>query len=359
MYTERFQGMVLGLALGDSLGLPREGLAPARAAARFGQPLRHALIGSRGLLSDDTEHAWMTAQALLASDLVPARFQRSLAWRLRGWLVALPPGIGFGTLRACARLWIGVAPGRSGVASAGNGPLMRAPVIGATVRDPALRTELVDISTAMTHRHVLPREAARAVADLAAAAIAGERRPHALLDLARGRLRDPRWQAPLARVADGLTQRSTAEAWAAREGLSAGVTGYVLHTIPAVLMAWLRDPGDATGTLTYAIELGGDTDTTAAIAGALAGACAGQVALPAPLVDGIADWPLSKSQLRAIATQLAVRHQGVHASPPLHRWRWLAPLRNLAMVAVLTPHLVRRLIDAAWRPECHVRRRSR
>jgi hypothetical protein len=44
-----------------------------------------------------------------------------LARRLRGWLAAMPAAVGFGTLRAILKLWMGFPPSRSGVRSAGNG----------------------------------------------------------------------------------------------------------------------------------------------------------------------------------------------------------------------------------------------
>src|SRR5205814_2160234 len=92
---ESFEGGVLGTAVGDAIGLPREGLSRRRALRLFGDsPLRHRLVFGRGLISDDTEHACMTAQALLASQGEPKRFARSLAWRLRGWFLTLPGGVG-------------------------------------------------------------------------------------------------------------------------------------------------------------------------------------------------------------------------------------------------------------------------
>src|SRR6185436_14806633 len=114
---------LLGCAVGDSIGLPREGLSPRRAQRLFGSgPLTHRLVFGRGMISDDTEHACMTMQALLASNGDVDRFRRSLAWRLRGWLVTLPAGIGWATLRSIVKLWLGFS---GGVSSAGNGPAMR------------------------------------------------------------------------------------------------------------------------------------------------------------------------------------------------------------------------------------------
>jgi ADP-ribosylglycohydrolase len=58
---------LMSMAVGDSVGLPLEGLSPRRAARLFPPPHRQRLILGRGMVSDDTEHACMTAQALIAS----------------------------------------------------------------------------------------------------------------------------------------------------------------------------------------------------------------------------------------------------------------------------------------------------
>src|SRR5438128_2167041 len=83
-WSDRIAGVILGTAVGEALGLPREGLSRRRAARLFGDPpLRHRFLFGRGMVSDDTEHTCMTSQALLhAADDVDA-FARSLAWRLR------------------------------------------------------------------------------------------------------------------------------------------------------------------------------------------------------------------------------------------------------------------------------------
>src|SRR6185312_926598 len=131
---DRLTGALLGTAVGDALGLPREGLSRRRARRLFGDsPIEHRFLLGRGMVSDDTEHACMTAQALLAAPDDPARFARSLAWRLRGWLAAMPAAVGWGTLRAIVKLWLGFSPARSGVVSAGNGAAMRAPFLGASL----------------------------------------------------------------------------------------------------------------------------------------------------------------------------------------------------------------------------------
>jgi ADP-ribosyl-[dinitrogen reductase] hydrolase len=118
------------------MGLPREGLSRTRAAKRFGAgPLEHALFLRHGMVSDDTEHACMVAQASIASGGDPERFARVLAWKLRWWLLGAPAGIGFATLRSTLKLWCALGPHRSGVRSAGNGPAMRAAVLGLYAAD--------------------------------------------------------------------------------------------------------------------------------------------------------------------------------------------------------------------------------
>src|SRR5262245_61970089 len=132
---DRITGCLLGGAVGDALGLPVEGLSRRRARRFIGASLRHRLVLGHGMCSDDTEHACMTARAILARPDDAAAFARALGWKLRWWLLGMPAGVGLATLRAILRLWIGVPPDHSGVTSAGNGPAMRAAVIGAYFPD--------------------------------------------------------------------------------------------------------------------------------------------------------------------------------------------------------------------------------
>jgi ADP-ribosyl-[dinitrogen reductase] hydrolase len=125
---------LLGGALGDSIGLPAEGLSARRIARLWPGPLRHRFIADRGMVSDDTEHAVMTALSLTKHGADPDRFARDLARRLRWWFAGIPAGIGLATARSILKLWCGVRPSRSGVWSAGNGPMMRAAVVGVHFR---------------------------------------------------------------------------------------------------------------------------------------------------------------------------------------------------------------------------------
>jgi ADP-ribosyl-[dinitrogen reductase] hydrolase len=151
--SDRMAGVILGTAVGDALGLPREGLSRRRAGRLFGgPPLQHRFLLGRGMVSDDTEHTCMVGQALLRAPKDVDHFARSLAWRLRFWLLGLPAGTGRATLRAVVKLWLGFSPKRSGVYSAGNGPAMRAALLGVCLGGDWDRLRAyVRASTRLTH----------------------------------------------------------------------------------------------------------------------------------------------------------------------------------------------------------------
>jgi ADP-ribosyl-[dinitrogen reductase] hydrolase len=73
-------GCLLGTALGDALGLRREGMTRRRAAKLYGgPPLTPSLIFGRGFCSDDTEYTLMVGRSLVLSEGDPEKFERKLA----------------------------------------------------------------------------------------------------------------------------------------------------------------------------------------------------------------------------------------------------------------------------------------
>src|SRR5262249_6017629 len=143
----------------------------------------------------------------------------------------------------------------------------------------------VRAATRITHTDPRAEEGALAVA-LAAAygttnALATIRRKVAGGELLRA----------LDAVESHLERGAEARELAESMGLARGITGYVNHTVPVALYCWLRYAGDYRRTVEEAIALGGDSDTTGAIAGAMAGATLGTAAIPGDLLDGLAAWP--------------------------------------------------------------------
>jgi ADP-ribosyl-[dinitrogen reductase] hydrolase len=338
--TRRIHGVLLGGAVGDSLGLPGEGISPGRQRRLWPGDLRHRFLFGRGMISDDTEHAFMTAQALLEADGDMERFRSSLAWKLRWWFLALPAGVGLATARACIRLWMGVPPDRAGVHSAGNGPAMRSAVLGAVfAREPEKRREFVRVSTRLTHLDPRAETAALAVAEGAAWIVRGEPSIEDFSGRLPGLGADAEWTRLCRRLTEALARRESVADFAVSLDLVRGVSGYAYHTVPMALFAWMRHRGDFRDTLTSAIRCGGDTDTVGAIAGALAGCEVGVDGIPDPWRNHLRDWPRTPALLGLLAKDLA-RPGG----RPV-RWCWpgLVP-RNLFFLVVVLFHGFRRLL---------------
>ena len=309
--------------------------------------LRYRFFLGRGVGSDDTEHACMVGQALLAAPGSPEAFARSLAWRLRGWLVGLPAGVGWATLRAIVKLWLGFPPGHSGVVSAGNGPAMRAPLLGAWLAEHPERLEaFVRASSRLTHRDARAEQGALAVA---LAAAHGATRGAAGVDaeamfaLWESRLDAPELREALARMRACWRRGASLPELVAELGLERGVTGYVLHTVPVVLYAWLLHPGDFRRAVEEVILLGGDADTTGAIVGGIVGATVGEAGIPPELLQGLAEWPRSVGWIRQLAARLALPAGTPSPGPQPLFWPALMP-RNLAVLVVVLGHGFRRLL---------------
>ncbi|ABC30890.1 ADP-ribosylglycohydrolase [Hahella chejuensis KCTC 2396] len=352
---EALQGSLLGLMVGDAIGLPCEGIGPKRLARLFPGPLQQRLVFGRGMVSDDSEHAAMTAAAMAHYGSDADQFARSLAWRLRWWLARLPAGVGLATGRALIKLWLGFPAGRSGVWSAGNGPAMRAPIIGVALGgEPETLLAYLRASTQLTHRD--PKALVGAVAAARAAYLAGQGR----VEVATYRS-DLQWffaqlgqsKATVAAVSEfdalldsldfALQQGLTPAQFAQQLGLERGVTGYMYHTMPMVLYVWLLHQQDYAAGIAQIVALGGDTDTTAAILGGIVGAGVEEKGIPASWLQGIKDWPFNPVYFRALAgrVDLAIR-QGKTVRTPLLPGPLLL-LRNLAFLVIVLWHGFRRL----------------
>jgi ADP-ribosyl-[dinitrogen reductase] hydrolase len=264
--AQRLEGALIGCAVGDALGLPSEGLSPQRIRRRWRGNWKMRLIFGRGMISDDTEHTFMVASALASHSDDVRSFQRSLAWKLRAWFAALPPGTGMATAKACMKLWLGFGPDRSGVYSAGNGPAMRSAIIGVHFNhSPEKRREFVRASTRLTHTDPKAETAALAVAECAAWSAQNDSEDHCtLLAHLRALSAEPEWHRAVDLITRHLTLSSSVSEFADAMNLSRGVTGYAFHTVPVAIYSWLRHPSDFRTALVSVLACGGDTDTAGA-----------------------------------------------------------------------------------------------
>lgn len=308
MDQDRFSGCLIGQCLGDALGFPVEGSPPAACAAYvhdvLAAPDRSALCRAGlkiGQYTDDSQ----LARELMLSYAARGRFDPDdYARRIAAIFVEdRIVGRGLATHRAAHRIAAGVHWTEAGEPPpvAGNGSAMRAGPIGLLFDDD--RSQLVAAAHdqgRVTHRD--PRCSAGAVAIASAVALAG----------AGGAVDPARWAARLgedARPFDAafadellkLAEWATLPPETVYPRISAqlgephseyrweGISPFVVPSVLWSLYTFLRTPGDYWETVRTAIAVGGDVDTTAAMAGAISGAYLGLRALPDELARDLHD----------------------------------------------------------------------
>jgi ADP-ribosylglycohydrolase len=305
--ADRLAGSILGQALGDALGFVVEAQPPQVARIYVEGWLRTGRAGEWphpqfpfGQYSDDTQ---------LARELMRS-FQDSGGWSPAVFAVRLAElfrdrrdvGAGQGTRSSALRLLMGVPWAESGTPApyAGNGAAMRAGPLGLLLSRREAMCQAAREQARITHRD--SRCAAGAAVVARAVAIAAARQPidnltflgdlagcaeaddRSVADAVRG-LNDWISLAPLEaarHVHESGLDPAHMDRW---RGISAFVTPSVLWS----LYAFLRSPDDYWETICTAIGVGGDTDTMAAIAGAISGARLGVDALPKDLVARLND----------------------------------------------------------------------
>lgn len=301
--TDRARGALLGLALGDALGMPTQTLARDEIARRHGRitgfvaphpghPVAHGLPA--GAVTDDTEQALLLADRLARDG---ARFDARgwvadlLAWeedvRRRGLRDLLGPS----TKAALMAVAGGVPPDEAGRGGTTNGAAMRIAPVGIAVpsRDlDGLVARVGEVSRATHHTG----EAIAGAAAVAAAVSSGldgaslaEATEFAQRAARLGQaLGGPDGERDMAsRIASALELAASGladEALAARIGTS--VASH--ESVPMAFALLRRAGGDAWEAARLAANAGGDTDTIGAMAGAMGGAMGGAAALPAGAV---------------------------------------------------------------------------
>ncbi|MCA9020774.1 MAG: ADP-ribosylglycohydrolase family protein [Planctomycetaceae bacterium] len=343
---EQILGCLLGTAVADAVGLKREGLSKKRGRKLYGvPPLMPSLILGRGFCSDDTEHTMMVGRALALSQGDPVAFEKIFAGELKRWFVCLPAGVGLGTLRACLKLLIGVSPQRSGVNSAGNGPAMRSALLGIYAETDPQVAQLVRVCTRVTHLDSRAEEGALLVAQASRlTSSSSAQTPVEFLQASALTIQDQGLKTAIQNAVEHLSRSTDPETFAQEQGWSKGISGFVNQTVPAALYCWAYSPGDFRQAVENAVMLGGDTDSVAAITGAISGANLGAEAIPAEWLSHLAEWPRNQKWMESLAVSLAEPQQISEAvSPPGMRWLATIP-RNLAFACVVITLGFRRLL---------------
>lgn len=294
----RAYGALAGLALGDALGMPTQAMSPQQIQTVYGhvtglvdgdksQPYAPGMAA--GSVTDDTEQALLIASLLLKGhgsglNLDAGEFSHALlAWEdsmiERGSLDLLGPS----TKAALERVRAGENPLRVGGEGTTNGAAMRVTPIGiaASTSDRQLFADAVWSSCQVTHA---TRQGFQSAALVAAAVSLG-------IDAGAADVTDLLWKAvafvrslpergawspePDVVAATHRALKLAAQPSSSLEWL-AGQIGTAVASAQAIPMAFAllaRDPSPRA--LLQAANLGGDTDTIGAIAGAILGASLG------------------------------------------------------------------------------------
>lgn len=304
---DRARGCLVGAGVGDALGVPYEAMPPIPELkpAMLGGGLGHYRPGE---WSDDTQMLTVVGSvAATGTDLTSRTAATELAKGWIHWSAGGATDMGIQTRRVLAgarqRMRFGASAGRAIIdasaylhetsgRTAGNGSLMRtAPVALAYLDDAEGCAAAAMAVSELTHFDPLAGQGCAIWCELIRRAVMGEDvSPIAAADEVLGEheecagewgdLLDEAMRKPPAAfahngyVVDAL-QGALSAVTPMLEALHAGI-------VPGTVM--FRDA------LTRAIRGGGDTDTVAAIAGALAGAIAGFEAIPEAWVNRANGW---------------------------------------------------------------------
>jgi ADP-ribosylglycohydrolase len=292
----RVVGSVLGLAVGDALGAPFE----FRRRAAIPAPLPAFELPWMGLppgtWTDDTAMArnlWVSLiehGGRLDTDDVLANH---IAWLETG-----PPDVGTITRRVLEQRRDGVPDAarvyverRGPEVSAGNGSVMYcAPLGAAYARRPSELRELAPDLSAITHWDERCRTACLAVTLAVAGLVRGEPARDVVIE-----------------AVGAVAEREGGEELeflAAEAGRSRPVDGPDRGFTLFAAGIGLQVAGEGLGLeagLRHVVGLGGDTDTNAAVAGALLGAALGQEAIPPPWRSRLADGDAIEAEAHRLA----------------------------------------------------------
>lgn len=293
--VRRAHGCLLGLLAGDALGSMVGFLTPEAVAARYPDGVRrmedggtHATIA--GQPTDDSEMALILSRSILQLGRYDAEeAARAYCW----WYRSSPFDIGntvARALRAGARLAgkrvEGIAEACRHAAnpdSEANGALMRAAPLGILAAGGKTRVEeaaglWADLDAALTHPNPVCRDANRIFVASLAYAICGGGDGASVYRHARELARA--WRA------DRSVRLALRRAGKSRPRDYVSQQGHVLIALQNAFFQALHAPSLEEG-IVDTVQQGGDTDTNAAIAGALLGAIHGRTSIPRQWLDRI------------------------------------------------------------------------
>ena len=294
----KFTGALLGTAVGDALGAPLEGWSRERITRFYGEMGRLEMI--EGLYTDDTEQMIGVAESLLKN----AGFDGTDMARTLVQNIDPKRGYGPGSRAAFERLRAGARWDEAaqhlfgGMGSYGNGAAMRIAPVGLFYYDDVEKLrEVAYRSSQITHAHELGKEGA-ALQAFAIALAVREAREEMLNQLKRFAHHEL-YKRKLMRV-ERLLQTKAGSGEVVAE-LGNGMAAF--DSVPTAIYSFLRFE-DFENSVSFAIRLGGDTDTIGAMTGAICGAYYGDHAIPSEWLARLEDGENGKRYIQRLAEEL-------------------------------------------------------
>jgi len=286
----------MGLALGDALGAPFEG----RRAADIPDPVPALELPWMGLPPGSTTDDTAMARNLIRCLAARGKFDpEDLVARHLEWSRSDPPDVGVLTRRVMTRVARGedafeaaraVWEERGPEVSAGNGSVMYCAPLGLAYGNrPDELFEHAPKLSALTHYDERCRTAVLAVTLVAAALVRGEAPEGAVV-------------SALLAVEDregGEELEYLVEAGGEARRIDGPDQGFCLLTAGVALQSLLRS-SDYETEVRRVVSLGGDTDTNAAVAGALMGALVGEEGLPTEWLERLGDRDAIRAEVEAL-----------------------------------------------------------
>lgn len=286
---------LFGVAVGDALGVPAE--FNSRETIRRQPVTGMTGYGTYGLppgtWSDDSSLTFCLAEALTKEFDLSIVGQNFVRWLHDGYWTAFGEvfDVGGTTRKAIARLASGIRPDLAGCtdeASNGNGSLMRIiPLLFHLVEKPVgERFEVTRKVSAITHGHIRSVIACFYYLEFARQILEGRDKSEIFRNLQKdfpGYITDagtnPGELDPFERLLkDDIALLPEERIFS---------SGYVIHTLEAAIWC-LLNTGSYSEAVLKAVNLGEDTDTTAAVTGGLAGLLYGMEGIPEEWINQVA-----------------------------------------------------------------------
>ncbi|TDT36439.1 ADP-ribosylglycohydrolase [Streptomyces sp. BK208] len=310
---DRARGALLGLAVGDALGAPAENMKPSEIRARWGRITGY--VADRPAGTDDTEYAIFSGLLLARHGAALTPSHVGAAWH--EWIADREEGpfrgAGFSERGTLENLRRGLAAPISAQHrhAWSDGLAMRAAPHGVFAAGrPAEAARLAAIDGSVSHEGE-GIYGGQAVAAGVAAAMAGASTV-AVVASALAVVPDDSWTARCLRRAMTAAHRGER---AVRSAVVIGGypwTDLAPEAVALAFGAYAAADGDFTDAVLTAVNMGRDADTTAAVAGALAGATCGVHAIPA-------DWAAAIGPARGTCLPTMAGHHVLEVADLLTR----------------------------------------